>query len=73
MSEIKHDHEKYITELWIDDDFHAGWSLFDIPEDIEGRICRMIDYAVEVGERRGELKKVAEIRKALGLGGSKSE
>ena len=63
MSQIKYNPEEDTIELWIDGEFQAGWSNFDVPEDIKGRICAMIDDAVEVGER----KKSAEIRKVLGV------
>lgn len=50
------------TELHIDGEFVASWRHIDLPDNVLGIVCNMIEQAVEHGER----KKAAEIRKALG-------
>ena len=63
ISRIVNNEEEKQTQLVIDGKFIAGWELFDLPEDVKGKLDNMLDDAVEYGK----LLKEKEIREVLGI------
>lgn len=63
MAVIKDSKDGEQTELFIDGEFVAGWSKFELTDRQRGIVCNMIEQAVEYGES----KKAAEICKVLGV------